>query len=834
MPFGDDYRPGPWTKPRNESHNTVRLKKIVPLALICLSLAACKTPEEKAQEFYERGLTLIEEGDPARAQIEFKNAVRESATLLDAHLELARLYEAEGRQRPAFRSYLRVIEQDPDNVEALISLSQISFLSQEWDVFERYSVPAIEAASDDPTVQALDIAARYRQAVLDDDAPARTALVAEAEALSQELPDNELLRQVLIDGYINQENFDKALAELDKAIAAQPRSRPFYSARIQILARLQDNAGIEAQLRQMVETFPEDQEIQSNLLRFLIAQNKIEEAEAFLRDRVAASDGGDEKLVDLVRFLISVGRTEDALAELDTAITARPDALTLRALRASLDYDTGNTEAAIAQMESILETAGEEDTTPEVLNIKVTLATMLLRDGNEVGARRLVEEVLLSDPNSVGALKMQARWMIAEDNTDAAINAMRTALASAEQDAEAMTIMAEAYQRAGKPDLMMNFLSLAADATNNAPAQAMRLATALRADRKFLQAESTLIAALRQQPGNVEILSFLGQIYFDLEDLARVRQVADTLERIDTPGAQTAATEIRLALLEAEADTDEVLEYLNTLAAENNEDDRVKLALIQVKLRNNETEAALELSRELMAENPDNPPYAYFHALALASAGQYDTATAELTALTERAPQFETAWMQLIRLKSAQTSPQETMQTIDNALESNPNSGMLLWAKASALQGANDIEGAIGIYEALYEQNSGSIVVANNLASLLASFRSDEESLARAEVIARRLSGTDVPAFQDTYGWILFRNGKVEQALEYLEPAAEALTEDASVQYHLGMVYDALGRQDAALAQMRKAIEKVGPLGSATLSDDINAKIGELEAASNN
>ncbi|MGZ2260311.1 tetratricopeptide repeat protein [Roseobacter sp. A03A-229] len=812
----------------------MRLKKIVPLALICLSLAACKTPEEKAQEFYERGLALIEEGDPARAQIEFKNAVRESNTMLDAHLALARLYEADGRQRPAFRSYLRVIEQDPSNVEAMISLSEIAFMSQEWEVFERYSTPAIEAALNDPAVQALDIATRYRQAVLDDDTPARSALIEEAAALAEQLPENELLRQVLIDGYIFQEELGKALSELDKAIDERPKDRNFYTAKIQILGRLQDVDGLEAELRRMVEVFPKDTAVQANLMRFLISQNKIDEAEGFLRDRVAADVGNDEKLVDLVRFLLSVRGTDEALKELDAAIADQPDALTLRALRASLDYDTGRTGEAIAEMERILASAGDDNVTPEVLNIKVTLATMLLSDGNEVGARRLVEEVLQTDPNSVGALKMQARWLIEEDDTDAAISAMRTALASAEQDAEAMTIMAEAYQRAGKSDLMMNFLSLAAEATNNAPPEALRLASALRADRKLLQAEAALISALRQQPSNLEVLVFLGQIYFELDDLARARQVAETLERLEAPEAEAAATQIRLQLLEAEAGTDEVLEYLNTLADENDEDDRFKLALIQTKLRNDETEEALALSAELVAENPENPSFAYFNALALASAGQFDTATAELTALTERAPQFETAWMQLIRLTAAQSSPDDTLQLIDRALENNPQSGMLLWAKASSLQNSNDIEGAIEIYETLYEQNSSSIIVANNLASLLATFRTDEESLTRAEVIARRLSGTDVPAFQDTYGWILFRNGKPAEALQYLEPAAAALTEDASVQYHLGMAYDALGRKEDALTQMRKAIEKVGPLGSASLSDSISAKISELEAASDN
>jgi tetratricopeptide (TPR) repeat protein len=89
--------------------------------------------------------------------------------------------------------------------------------------------------------------------------------------------------------------------------------------------------------------------------------------------------------------------------------------------------------------------------------------------------------------------------------------------------------------------------------------------------------------------------------------------------------------------------------------------------------------------------------------------------------------------------------------------------------------------------------------MANNLASLISTYREDQESLERAYTIARRLRGSDVPPFQDTYGWIAYRRGEYEEALAHLEPAAAALPEDPLVQYHLGMTYLALGRGEEAL-----------------------------------
>ena len=53
------------------------------------------------------------------------------------------------------------------------------------------------------------------------------------------------------------------------------------------------------------------------------------------------------------------------------------------------------------------------------------------------------------------------------------------------------------------------------------------------------------------------------------------------------------------------------------------------------------------------------------------------------------------------------------------------------------------------------------------------------------------------------------------------------------MQFHLGEVYNALGRKREALDRMRLAMEKVGPLGSEMLSRSIGARIEELEFADN-
>ncbi len=128
---------------------------------------------------------------------------------------------------------------------------------------------------------------------------------------------------------------------------------------------------------------------------------------------------------------------------------------------------------------------------------------------------------------------------------------------------------------------------------------------------------------------------------------------------------------------------------------------------------------------------------------------------------------------------------EEATEVLKAALAAQPDAAELRWIEAGELEQAGDIDGAIAVYEAMYAKDSGNVIIANNLASLITTHRDDPDSLARATAIVRRLKDTDVPAFQDTYGWIAHRNGNHEEALAYLEPAAAGLPNDPVVQFHL-------------------------------------------------
>ena len=93
------------------------------------------------------------------------------------------------------------------------------------------------------------------------------------------------------------------------------------------------------------------------------------------------------------------------------------------------------------------------------------------------------------------------------------------------------------------------------------------------------------------------------------------------------------------------------------------------------------------------------------------------------------------------------------------------------------------------------------------------------EKMSRITIIAE----PDNPTYLDTYAWILYKSGKKELALEYIEKAIQSGgNEDPDILEHCGDILFALDRKEEALVYWKKALE----VGSE--SEELAGKIENL------
>ena len=792
--------------------------RVIGLVAAMSALAACDSAEERAQKHFDSGIALLETGDVTRAMVEFRNVLSLNESHSDARREYAKAARGMGNISASYSNYLRLVEEFPDDTTSRLALVEMAILTQNWGEAERHAAELVDAEGEVEGREVAQLALQFRQAVLDQDVSALRALTRKAEELAPTRPEDQILQRILIEGYISEQEFDKAIEVADRAIALTPNVRTFYRVRGSIIQRTGDLERLEQHLRDMAAQFPEDQEVKADLIRVLAGGGKSDAAETFMREELAAATDKVGPHVSLIAFLRQIKGDEAALAETDIAISAYEDNNLFQALKSGILFDTNNREEAIALLQGVVDAAepGEETN-----RFKVTLAKMLLSVGNEVGSRQLVETVLADDVSNVDALKMSAQWLIESDQTVDAINALRTALDQAPEDAEAMSLMAQAHRRNGDVQLAQDLLALAVEASGNAPDETLRFVQTMMQEERYRPAEDALINALRTSPGNMSLLSALGDVYLRTEEWDRVQQVEASLRRQEIERANQIADNLQLQRIARSDGASEATAFLQTLVESDDENTSARIALIQAKLREGSESEALDLANALVADFPDDTMPKLVLGNTEFATRDFDAAKQTFQEIVDQTNEPR-AVMQLVRVLGVEGKTEEAIKIIDEALAKDPSQLDLMWAKASFLERINDIDGAISIYEELYQANSSSLVVANNLASLLATYRQDDASLERAFNVARRLRGTDVPPFQDTYGWILFRRGDAAEAIEYLVPAAQVLSTDPIVQFHLGKAYLELERPQDALAQFQKVLNVAEP-------GDLRAQITEAQ-----
>ena len=798
------------------------------LVVAALALAACDTAKERAEAHYQRGMALIAAGDTDRALIEFRNVFRLDGGHVPARLAYARIERDRGQIGEAMGQYLRVADDMPSNIEAQRAVIEMALQGQDFATAEEHAATAFEAAPADPAVRALKATVDFRHP------ETRAAAVAMARAVVAEDPREVTAHMVLIADRLNAGAPGDALALIDAALASLPEDKSLHLVRLAALQELKDNAGTGAELQRMAALFPGDPGVRQALVQWHLAAGDKDGAEAVLRAAVAAAPQDPQPALTLAQFLLEIRGPDAARAALQDRIATAADPRPYQRALAGVDFSQGRKDEAIAALRKLLDGAQPSDATRD---LQVALAQMLAETGggagsaNTVESRALLATVIEGDPNNVDALKLHARIAIDADDPDRAIQDLRQASAQAPQDADVMTLLAAAHERAGNRDLAGEQLARAVEASGKAAPESLRYARFLLQDKRTGPAEAVMTDALRRSPDDPELLLMLGQIHLARQDWARAGQVADLLRKEDSPEAQAMAAGLQTASLRGQGRGADAAAELEGLAGSDGGNVQAMADLVQGYVRSGDLDAAATYLDGVLAKDPSNPPARLLLAGLDQLRGDPAAAEARYRAVVADAPALPQAHQALYAFLAAQGRLDEAGAALDAGIAAVPASTALKFAKAGLLETKGDIDGAIALYETLYAGDSASPVLANNLASLITTYRDDPASLDRAFAIARRLRGSDVPYFQDTYGWILHRRGDHDQALNYLTPAAAALPDNALVQFHLAETELALGRRHEARTGFARALAAAEAGSPLPQIDAVRQRLAELDAA---
>jgi tetratricopeptide (TPR) repeat protein len=226
--------------------------------------------------------------------------------------------------------------------------------------------------------------------------------------------------------------------------------------------------------------------------------------------------------------------------------------------------------------------------------------------------------------------------------------------------------------------------------------------------------------------------------------------------------------------------------------------------LVAGLVRLERTEEAIAYLNKLTKEYPDNLYAKTLLGQVLAGSGDAVAAEQMLESTLDSDESWVPAYTALAGLQEGDVGAQ--IDIYKRGLNAMPGSQEMALLLGTAYERSGRIDDAIAAYEEILAVDPDLPAVANNLAALLADYRTDDASLEKALELASQFEDSDNPAFLDTLGWVHYRLGDYDAAIPYLEKSVEAAGKVPVLRYHLGMAYKAVGRSADAKEQLSLAL----------------------------
>ncbi len=477
-----------------------------------------------------------------------------------------------------------------------------------------------------------------------------------------------------------------------------------------------------------------------------------------------------------VGVALEAGRAETALTTLQDLVERFPDDLGLARQHAQLMAMTGRTERALTATEDLVERFPGD---PFGLELRIDL---LQQTGRTEEALATVDAMIEGEPDEAVWRIRRGDLLLELERPEQAEAAWRRALELDPASIEAVDRISELLRMQGREDELLTLLEELGDQDALGPTQQARLAD--------------LYLARGDRERTVELLLPMARDGV-LEPRARMI-VADLLASLDR--RQEAIEVLEPMVDDPSADPARVRRTIGELAMELDDYDRAVRELRRAASAAPEDgDAHVSLLLAMTQANPD---------LLTGAAGESEIAAFRrwLDRAAEAVSDDSVRQNFLLgALLRRQGSSEQAQPWLEQAAELDPENFQVLYDLAVVQESNRDFEGARATLERLLELEPDDAHLKNFYGYLLAD---QGWELERAERLIREAVSTepDNGAYVDSLGWVLYRQGEYEKALDHLIEAVNLLGDDPVVLEHVGECLAALGRHAEALRSFERAV----------------------------
>jgi len=786
----------------------------VLLILTALVCAGCGTAEQRKARALQRGTEYLAAGNVDKARVELRNAMQLAPNDAEVRYQSGRLAERLGNAREAAQFYQGAIDLAPDHAHARANLARLYLFAAAPERAIEILKPGLERTPKD--VAMLVVRASARAQMRNVDGAFQDALT--AHEVDPKDPD---AISVLAGLCSSNGQPERAKALLEEGIKANPDAVDLRVVLAEYLTRHEDARGAEQQLREVIRRKPGDAGVRIQLARLLAATEQVAPAEEVLRTAIhdLPKEAGLKEA--LVAFLAARRGRDAARDELLRQVRAGGDDPAPRFELARFYQEGKELPAAEAVYKELIDRQG---TRPQGLTARVRLAVLRVQQGDRKNAEALVDEVLKASPRDDDALTLRADLRLTAGDVKAAIADLRAVLRDQPNSIPLQRALARAHIANGEPALAEETLRRALEASPTDPGVRIDLGEVLLASGKADQSMPLFESVAKERPDDLAAESAVFRAAMATGDVATAKTAAQAVVKAQPKDPLGYFEEGALAEREQRTE-DAVRSYDKALELKPDGAEALD-SVVRVLVGAKRTPEALRRLDATAAQFPSSPYPLNLKATVLLAQGRTDEAQAATTAALEREPKWWVPYRTLSAIAAARRDLPGAVKALQDGVANSSEPIRLRLELAQLYDHLGRVEEAIGEYEQMLKLDPRSSAVANNLAMLLASHRSDAASLKRAADLAAPFASSENPLFLDTYGWIKLKQGDAAGAVPSLDRAVALAPKLPELRYHLALAQ--LGAGQSVIAKQNLS-QLLSDGRSFPGIDDARAELKKLE-----
>lgn len=622
------------------------------------------------------------------------------------------------------------------------------------------------------------------------------------------------------------------------APAPDPKAQAMFEF---LMARRQEATGdapaAEAALERARKLDPASGEIAAELAGFYSRQNRLSDAVATAQQALTLDKNSDEAHNVLATIYSAWAENAAPLPPGQTAVDARTKAIEhLTAIQNTpLMATNPNLQMTLGRLHM---RAGKADVAIPILEKVAAQAPwaaepqLLLYEANvSLGKIDEAERALVAAAEANPRYFAQLGQFYERTNKWAdAAEAYEQAIASARQPNRDLQIRyaAALINTDGGAEKAIPVINEVLKSSPNDTRVLFLLSNAQRATGDEKGAEASARKIISIDPTNIGGLRALVSVLFERFDYKQVSEVVSPLlkdpSRAKGREFDGAAVLVQLGIAEQQlANWDGAIAAFSAAKTLTPDDPDLDAYLVQANLTARRFDRAEAVARAVLDRNPNQPRMVRLRAQALLKGGKAAEANKLMEDGVAKFPTSREFVVGLADLYADQKRTDDAVRMLEQARKIFGDDQALAMRLANVYETGGRIADAERELRTLMAADPLNADALNSLSYLLAQHGL---KLPEAVELAQRALKIepDNPAFLDTLGWALFKQGRTEEAASAIEKSAAMLSGNSAIQDHHGDVLAKRGRMAEAIAAWQRALNGDGEaIDRASIEKKINA-----------